>query len=245
MSAIANTVKRVPTWAWVASGGVVIGAVVVRYTRQVRGSEMSTRAEGDATAVGDYGQTAQAPGGSTSVLVPPVVIGSQDDGSAIAGLSELFVGGVNTLVDQFQTFTDGLIDSNQDNFQSGAGVYGAGVEAGQGGVATAAQIVAAALTGGGAPQSAAPSVVVTLPPQAAIPAATPVQAAPPVQNPPANPCGSSFPLYNASRGGCYRNTTATRVPENDCWEVNQYAVPSKSGRADGMVWVKRIKTKPC
>lgn len=53
-----NALERVPKWAWLASGGVVVGVVAFRAINN-HGAQADKSAPTDATAPADYGQTGQ------------------------------------------------------------------------------------------------------------------------------------------------------------------------------------------
>jgi hypothetical protein len=208
-----NILKRVPPWAYVASAGVVGGVAAFRFISR-KGDTVGT--DDSATAVGDSGNTDQSGGGvGTGVIIPPVVIGGQQDNELAAGyqnLQDLFVGGTNTLIDQFQNLFSGLGDTIQGSYEGGAGIAIQGVETGAGIVRDTI-----ALTGGGAP-----SAPVAQPaPQQSSPSPPPAGPA---------PCGPDFPI--AEGGDCYKFAWnyETRRSGKNVWCVRMPRHIYRSGR---------------
>lgn len=104
--------KRVPKWAWIASGGVVIGVAAIRFVKP--GERVDTSKNEDATAAADMsnvqydpytGLPMQSAGGSYGVIVPPVIEsgggGSQADTVATSILP--------MLLDQNKVFLEAIL----------------------------------------------------------------------------------------------------------------------------------------
>lgn len=83
-------IKRAPKWAWYGAAGLTAGAIGIKVWKG-RAADPATEGEaGDGTTAGDGMQTSSPSGGGpTSVIVPPVIAGS-DGGDPNAGLSPLW-----------------------------------------------------------------------------------------------------------------------------------------------------------
>ncbi len=206
----AAAVKKVPKWAWVASGGVVIGSIGLRYLRgnsaaAADGEEKQTTPEAGG-AVDPYGVGAYSGG---SVVVPSVTVeaGNDDSGFALA-LLEPLLGAFSTTQEVLLALPGEVLAG----VQTGAQVFGAGVELGastysggvESGIAATTEGGNFSLTtiqkiqenmkeylavanGGGAPVVQAPAGVVSAPaPALPNPAPTPAAPQPQAPNPPAS-----------------------------------------------------------
>lgn len=94
--------KRVPTWAWWVTGGVVVGGTALKVVTDRRNSTEASTTGTDPTT----GEAVSTIPGAPGVIVPPVIVPpsqqAEPDTSAIP-LQELYIGGVGTLLSEFQT----------------------------------------------------------------------------------------------------------------------------------------------
>lgn len=197
---VAGVFKRVPKWAWVASGGVVIGVLYMRRTQ--KGTPVDTSASEDATAPGDYGQTTAqygtfpgsvGAGAAASGDYAGGGLGSQPDlPSIISALTPLIPPPVDI---------PSIIDS----------IAGAG---------------ATLYPGGGAPQSSATASPPAPATAAPTPAAPPVKT-PNVTGIPKAPdkCTGTYPNLNEANGKCYRVVLKGSGSKQERWH---YYAPNDS-----------------
>ena len=175
----AATIKRVPKWAWIASGGIVAGVLVMR-ARGLPGQRVDTTASEDYTSAGEYVQTAssfpaQGVVGAGAFYPSEVSSNSQDVAGLIEALTPLFP------VDNSQYAIDAIRDSQRDAQQS------------------IADAIANLNVGGGAQTSTATATQPAAPSSAATPPATkPVVV---------SPCGGDYPFENS--GDCYKVVCAS------------------------------------
>lgn len=133
-----NVVKRVPKWAWIASGGIVVGSIGLRYLRgnsaaAPDGESKQTDASAG-SAVDPYGVGTTSGG---SVVVPSITVQApeQDTGFALALLDPLLGAFAST-----QQVLLALPGEVLAGVQTGAGIFGAGVELGGATYASGAEL---------------------------------------------------------------------------------------------------------
>lgn len=222
-------IKKVPKWAWIASGGVVAGSLALRVLKSrsaaaSSGTETPTAADA-ASATDPYGSASY---GSAAIVVPPTtyVQGPANDGTGVLDTLGLFVNGIQTT----QDLLAGLPGMVAGYMQQGADIYGTGVGAGSGNVLEAFY----GLTGGGAPfgpgvtgqqntgpgSGSAPATPIVAPPATPAPAPTGhvyVSPNPPqISSSSGNACNGEFPL-KAANGKCYKETSTYAKDNGKCY----------------------------
>jgi hypothetical protein len=195
-----SAIKRAPRWAWVTAAGIGIGAAGVKlYKNRAKPASEQATTTSDGSALDAVGNPLPTSSGNpVATIVPPVIIGGQtaDPNAGVGELQALYISGVQTLVDSFQSVW-GPVMTSQMELLSGYG---------QTGMDNASTIQALALAGS-APKSNTqlPAEIVPQPapappaPVAIVPASAPAPA-------PASPCGncaSPYPLCNETNGACY------------------------------------------
>lgn len=232
---IGKSVKRVPKWAWIASGGVVIGVGAFRYLQNRNSTAVDQSSSYDSTNPADSGYPAQSAGGASSVLVPPVVVGGQQDDTGGSALQAGFLGAFGDVLSALtgslsstQANTIGAVQTGGDltlgGVNAGAAASIAGMQSGGANYDSALSAIGSlvsGLTGGGAPASAAPPGTVTAP--APAPAPAPPPTAPTAAPPPAvKTCPSGWFGTPTQVHGCYTPSTVYRKEDGKCYSFRRH-----------------------
>lgn len=123
-----DVVKRVPKWAWIASGGVVVGSVALRALKRTPGggdAATTTEAADAGSAVDPYGVGYN---GNAAIVVPPVTNVSTGEADYTGALAQQFLTGTQSTLDTLLALP-GMITGA---VQTGGGLTLDGVYAGAG-----------------------------------------------------------------------------------------------------------------
>lgn len=195
--------KRVPKWAWIASGGVVVGVLFVRRTKS--GQQVDTTSSQDATAPADYGS--QATAGFPSAGVVTSGVGASDSGVSGGGAGL----GASDILDIINATQP--VDHTQEILDFVASERASYTDA-----------LSQLALGGGAPQSA--GTAETPAPQAPAPTSPPVvtPTPTPVRTVKVAPCAQPYPFANGN--DCYTVVCASGKGDKKKGKWHVY----KSGR---------------
>lgn len=153
---IAESIKHAPRWAWYTVAGVTAGGLGIKLWqgRAAEDTEQVAADDGGGLTVAEPGTNTVATPASPAVIVPPVITGNDDDPNpAVGGLSELFLGGAQALIDQVLGRDSALIGGVQETNAVLTGYLGSRGDQAQGTVSDIAkELVAQA---GSAPQPVA------------------------------------------------------------------------------------------
>jgi hypothetical protein len=191
---IATTVKRAPKWAWYTAGGVAVGGIGLRLWKNRQTPADTTAADQTATDPTDPNGYSYGAGGVSGVIVPPVIVGSNDGSGEASGLLSSVLGGVSDLTGLVLGSVETLIGPTQESQQGLIDNFGETLS------------TLAIMNAGSAPtasQNGAPAIATPVP-AAPTPAPTPVIIGQ-TQQPTTWSCPSDYPHPGPNPGSCFKD----------------------------------------